>query len=73
MKKRENGENVLKEMLLYAAMGAMIAAAGYVTVRETTAYVTDSRIQEGEGGLCVVIDAGHGGGRLRRPSDGFNG
>lgn len=44
---------------VYAAMGLMLVATGFLTVKGTTAFVLNSHVEEKK--LCVVIDAGHGG------------
>lgn len=48
-----------KEAFLYLAMGVMLIAAGFLTVKETVFFVTSRQVEVRK--TCIVIDAGHGG------------
>ena len=47
-----------EEWAVYAAMFAMLAAAGLMAVKGTAAFVNNSHVERQR---CIVIDAGHGG------------
>lgn len=50
----------LGEAAVYLAMGAMLAATGFLAVKGTAAFVMNSHMGD-QSERCIVIDAGHGG------------
>lgn len=49
--------------LLTIAVGVLLLASMVYAGREAAFYVGGSRVNVKEEGMCVVIDAGHGGGK----------
>ena len=52
-----------KQSLLAVAAVALILLASFALGGGAAAYVTGKSVQTGKDKICVVIDAGHGGGR----------
>ena len=57
--------NLYQNKLLAIAVGVLLLASMVYAGREAAFYVDGSRVNVKEERMCVVIDAGHGGGRLR--------
>ena len=51
------------QSLLAMAAVALILFASFAMGRGAAAYVTGKSVQAGSDKICVVIDAGHGGGK----------
>lgn len=55
-----------KQSISAMAVVALIFASAFALGKGTAAYVSGKSIQGGNDDICVVIDAGHGGSRLRQ-------
>lgn len=51
----------MQHRLLSAALVALLLASAVYVGKETVSYASGGKVQVGEQGPCVVIDAGHGG------------
>lgn len=58
---QRNKMNHIKNKLLYAVTGILILVSMVYAGREAVFYTTGESISVGDGAMCVVIDAGHGG------------
>ena len=58
MMEKKRDRHRLEEGAVYAAMFAMLAAAGLMAVKGTVAFVNNSHVEQQR---RIVIDAGHGG------------
>ena len=61
----KNWDQKRKQTLSAMAAVVLILLASFALGGGTAAYVTGKSVQMGNDKVCVVIDAGHGGGKLR--------